>query len=75
MEFLDKAACATKIITSVFARQSCIAVTRRYPAMAERRGFLLMAIGVGVMGVAVGAYVMWGMLVDITSSSGAMPSP
>lgn len=43
--------------------------------MAERRGFLLTAIGVGVMGVAVGAYVMWGMLVDITSSSGAMPSP
>ena len=33
--------------------------------LAERRGFLILAIAVGAAGVGIGAYVMWNMLVRI----------
>ena len=34
--------------------------------MAERRGFLLVAMAVGVIGVGIGTYVVWEMAVRIT---------
>lgn len=34
--------------------------------MAERKSFLLVAMAVGAGGIAVGAYVMWEMLVRVT---------
>ena len=34
--------------------------------MAERKSFLLVAMAVGAAGIALGAYVMWEMLVRVT---------
>tara|TARA_B110000438_G_scaffold106579_1_gene104820 strand:- start:55 stop:162 length:108 start_codon:yes stop_codon:yes gene_type:complete len=33
--------------------------------MAERKNFLIFAIGIGIMGVVVGSFTIWNMISDI----------
>ena len=35
--------------------------------MAERKNFLLLAIGMGVIGIVIGGYTIWNMTIDLFS--------
>ncbi len=35
--------------------------------MAERKNFLLMAVGMGVIGIIIGAYTIWNMATELLS--------
>jgi len=36
-----------------------------YHDMAERKNFLIFAIGIGIMGVVIGSITIWDMILDI----------
>jgi len=36
-----------------------------YHSMAERKNFLLFAIGIGIIGVVIGSITIWNMILDV----------
>jgi len=38
---------------------------KEYHNMPERKNFLLLAIGMGAIGIIIGAITMWSMLIDL----------